>query len=52
MYKYILESLDGVQWFGIVALVIFFGVFCFAAISAALKSRKDTDRMARLPLED
>ncbi|MFN4081531.1 MAG: hypothetical protein ACK4NS_11580 [Saprospiraceae bacterium] len=52
MYKYILQSLEGIQWFGITALLIFFGVFCFAAINTALKSRKDTDRMARLPLED
>ncbi|MEZ4920030.1 MAG: hypothetical protein R2792_13080 [Saprospiraceae bacterium] len=52
MYKYILESAQGIQWFGISALLLFFTTFCVAAIRAALSNKQDTDRMAQMPLED
>jgi len=52
MYKYLLESVDGIQWFGIAALLIFFLTFTFVAIRAILSNQKDMDRMAELPLND
>ena len=52
MYKYLLQSVEGIQWFGIVTLLLFFGTFCFAAIRAIFSRKEDMQRMANLPLED
>lgn len=52
MYKYLLQSVDGIQLFGIVTLVLFFSVFCFAAIRAILLDKTDTERMANLPFDE
>ena len=53
MYKYLLESVDGIQWFGTGSLLLFFCTFCFAAIRAFLFSNKEEmEHMAQLPLED
>lgn len=52
MYKYLLQSVDGIQWFGIVSLLMFFCTFCVVAIRAFLFKKEEMDRMAKLPLED
>lgn len=52
MYKYLLQSVDGIQWFGIGTLLLFFCTFCFAAIRAFISKKEDMERMAGLPLED
>jgi cbb3-type cytochrome oxidase subunit 3 len=53
MYKYLLQSVEGVQHFGIAALLLFFGAFCLAFFRAYFLSRReDMDYLARLPLED
>ncbi|MBK8557402.1 MAG: hypothetical protein IPL65_17305 [Lewinellaceae bacterium] len=52
MYKYLLESVDGIEWFGISSLVLFFTVFCIAAIRAILSNKADMDYMANLPFEE
>ncbi len=52
MYKYLLESVDGIQWFGIGSLLLFFCTFCFVAIRAFISKKEDMDRMANMPLED
>jgi hypothetical protein len=52
MYKYLLQSVDGIQLFGISTLVLFFLVFCTAAIRAFLSKKEAMARMASLPLED
>lgn len=52
MYKYLLQSVDGVQWFGVAALLIFFGVFCVALFRVFFTSRSDLDAAARLPFDD
>ena len=52
MYKYLLQSVEGIQWFGIITLLLFFGTFCFAVIRAALSGKEDMRRMAELPLDD
>lgn len=52
MYKYLLQSVEGIQWFGIVTLLLFFGTFCFATIRAFLFRKEDAQHMAHLPLED
>lgn len=53
MYKYLLQSVDGIQWFGIAGLLIFFGAFCFAFFRAYfLSDKKDMDYMSQLPLDE
>ena len=52
MYKYLLQSVDGIQWFGIATLLLFFGTFCVAIIHTALTKKKQAQYMANLPLED
>ncbi len=52
MYKYILQSVENINWLAIGPLILFF-VFFTAVIWMAL-SRKKTyiDKMEQLPLED
>ncbi|MBK8424711.1 MAG: hypothetical protein IPL27_01465 [Lewinellaceae bacterium] len=52
MYKYLLQSVDGIQWFGIITLLIFFGTFCVVSIRAFISQKEEMQRMANLPLED
>lgn len=52
MYKYLLQSVEGIQWFGISTLVLFFLTFSGAAIRAFLSKKEDMDRMARLPIDE
>ncbi len=52
MYKYLLQSVDGVQWFGIASLLLFFCTFSVVAIRTVFSKKEDMDRMAHLPLED
>lgn|GEM_PF-411244 len=52
MYKYLLQSVDGIQWFGIGTLLLFFCTFCFAAIRAFISKKEEMQRMAELPLKD
>ena len=52
MYKYLLQSVEGIQWFDIGALFLFFGTFCAAAIWAFIANKAEMDRMASLPLND
>ena len=53
MYKYLLESVDGIQWFGVASLLLFFCTFCFVSIRAMLFFKKDElEHVSHLPLED
>lgn len=52
MYKYLLESVNGIQWFGISTLLLFFGVFLVAVIHTFLGKKEDMRHMAELPLKD
>jgi hypothetical protein len=52
MYKYLLETVDGIQWFGIGTLVLFFCTFCFAAIRTMLGNKAEMDKMANLPFDE
>lgn len=52
MYKYLLESVEGIQWFGIATLLLFFGTFCIAVLRALFTKKKQSQYMANLPLED
>jgi len=52
MYKYLLQSVDGIEWFGTGTLLLFFITFCIAVIRAFMARKEEMDRMANLPLED
>lgn len=52
MYKYLLQSVEGIQWFGIITLLLFFGTFCAAIVRIMLTKKKQIDYMSNLPLED
>lgn len=52
MYKYILQSVEGIEWFAITALLIFFGTFCFALYRVWSSQKTDMEAYAKLPLED
>ncbi|MCB0527103.1 MAG: CcoQ/FixQ family Cbb3-type cytochrome c oxidase assembly chaperone [Saprospiraceae bacterium] len=52
MYKYLLQSVEGIQWFGIITLLLFFGTFCLAIIRAFFSKKEDMQRMSNMPLED
>lgn len=52
MYKYLLQSVEGIQWFGIVTLLLFFATFCGAIIRIMVTGKKQIDYMSNLPLED
>lgn len=52
MYKYLLQSVEGIQWFGIATLLLFFGTFCIVLIRAFLSGKNEMDRMAHLPLDE
>jgi ABC-type uncharacterized transport system permease subunit len=52
MYKYILESVNEINWLGIVPLLIFFTFFCVMLI-VVMRTKKDHIRkMEQLPLEN
>ncbi len=52
MYKYLLQSVDHINAFGILALCIFFGVFCIALLKVFLGKKSTFEQQAHLPLED
>ena len=52
MYKYLLQSVDGIQSFCILTMVLFFSVLFIAAISAFLGNKEEMNRMAEMPLRD
>lgn len=53
MYKYLLQSVEGIQWFGIATLLLFFTTFCIAFFRAYfLTDKSSLDAMAHKPLED
>ncbi|MCS7037408.1 MAG: hypothetical protein RMJ33_03490 [Saprospiraceae bacterium] len=52
MYKYLLQSVEHINWFGITALLIFFSVFCFVLLRVFFIKKSSWDAKARIPLED
>lgn len=53
MYKYILQSLDNIQWMGITPLVLFFVLFVVIILNTwHKKNREIMNHMSALPLEE
>lgn len=52
MYKNVLSGIPGIEFYPIVALVLFFGFFLGLIVWYFKADRSTLDRVARLPLED
>ncbi len=52
MYKYILESVENINWLAIVPLIIFFLFFTVTIILVMRKKKSFIDKMGNLPLEE
>lgn len=52
MYKYILQSVENINWLAIGPLIIFFAFFVLVTISTLIKKKSFVDRMGQLPLVD
>ena len=50
--KYLLESIEGLNWIAIVTLVFFFVLFVAIVYVTLAKRKSYNDYMANLPLED
>lgn len=50
--KYLLESIEGLNWLTIVPLVFFFVLFIVIVIVTYTKRKSFNEYMANLPLED
>jgi len=50
MYKYILESAGNINWMALFALLTFFIVFSMSIYLAFIKSSKELEEVAHLPL--
>lgn len=51
MYKYILESVDQINWLAIVPLLIFFTFFTITIIRVIRKDKEHIKKMENLPFE-
>lgn len=52
MYKYLLESVDQINWLAIGPLLLFFVFFCVIVYRAIKLKKEHSEHMAQLPLED
>lgn len=52
MYKYILESVDNINWLAIIPLIIFFLFFITTIILVVKKKKYFIKKMENLPFEE
>lgn len=52
MINNVLQTLGGIQGYGVVSLCLFFAVFALAMVWTFTRRQADLEAMARLPLED
>jgi cbb3-type cytochrome oxidase subunit 3 len=52
MYKYILESVNNVNWLAIIPLIIFFIFFVSMFIYVVRTKKSHLDKMSNLPLSN
>ena len=51
MYKYILESVDQINWLGIIPLVLFFVFFAIMLVRVLRHDKKYIEKMEKLPFD-
>lgn len=52
MYKYLLQSVEGIENYGVFTLVLFFLFFSAIAIRAFMFKKEKMDQWAHLPLDE
>lgn len=52
MYKYILQSVENINWLAVASLIIFFVIFLVSAMWALMSKKDYIDKMSNLPLEE
>ncbi|MBX2814501.1 MAG: hypothetical protein KTR24_00820 [Saprospiraceae bacterium] len=51
MYKYLLQSIDDINWLAIIPLLIFFVFFSVTIVSTIRKKKSFVEKMEKLPLQ-
>ena len=51
MYKYILESVSGINWMGVLPLIIFFIFFVITLVRVFKTDKEDIRKLENLPFE-
>ncbi len=51
MYKYILQSIQHINWLAVAAMLVFIAVFVYSTWWALSSSKEYVEDMSRLPLE-
>lgn len=51
MYKYILQSVENINWLAVASLLIFFVIFVVSALWAFVGKKEFMDKMSNLPLD-
>jgi cbb3-type cytochrome oxidase subunit 3 len=52
MFKYLLESQDGMHWLAIIPLLMFFGIFIWIVVKTISKNEEHIEHMSNMPLTD
>ncbi len=52
MYKYILQSVENINWLAVASLIIFFVIFVVSAMWAFMSKKEFIDKMSKLPLDN
>lgn len=52
MYKYILDSIDQIDWLAIIPLIIFFTFFVGTIIQVVREKKSFIEKMEKMPLEE
>lgn len=52
MFKHLLKSIEGIQIWAIIPLIIFVSVFLFVIVSQLLTAREQSREIAAIPLTD
>ncbi|MEO1513363.1 MAG: hypothetical protein AAFV95_00065 [Bacteroidota bacterium] len=52
MYKYLLQSVENINWLAIIPLLLFMSIFLISSYRILRQKKHFIDKMAGLPLED
>lgn len=52
MYKYLLQSIENINWLAIIPLILFFIFFVVIVVLTLRKKKSYIEKMGNLPLEE
>ncbi len=52
MYKYLLQSIENINWLAIIPLILFFIFFVLIVVVTLRKKKSFIEKMSNLPLEE